>query len=78
MNAKEYLHKKDVAYMNRLSTELDFEKISSLMEDYAALRIHDVVGRSGQLSKLDLDEVYENAERMYRDEFKEWIQGKFA
>lgn len=46
MKANEFLHKKDVAYMNRLSTSLDFDKIVSLMEEYAALRIHDVVGRS--------------------------------
>jgi hypothetical protein len=38
MNANEFLHKKDVAYMNRLSTSLDFNKIVSLMEEYAALR----------------------------------------
>jgi len=50
MKANEFLHKKDVAYMNRLSTSLDFDKIVSLMEEYAALRIHDVVGRSEQLS----------------------------
>jgi len=49
MKANEFLHTKDVAYMNRLSTSLDFDKIVSLMEEYAALRIHDVVGRSEQL-----------------------------
>lgn len=49
MKANEFLHKKDVAYMNRLSTSLDFDRIVSLMEEYAALRIHDVVGRSEQL-----------------------------
>jgi hypothetical protein len=49
MKANEFLHKKDVAYMNRLSTPLDFDRIVSLMEEYAALRIHDVVGRSEQL-----------------------------
>ena len=48
MKANEFLHKKDVAYMNRLSTPLDFDRIVSLMEEYAALRIHDVVGRSEQ------------------------------
>ncbi len=48
MKANEFLHKKDVAYMNRLSTSLDFDRIVSLMEEYAALRIHDVVGRSEQ------------------------------
>ena len=49
MKANEFLHKKDVAYMNRLSTPLDFDRIVSLMEEYAALRIHDVVGQSEQL-----------------------------
>ena len=49
MKANEFLHKKDVAYMNRLSTSLDFDRIVSLMEEYAALRIHDVVGQSEQL-----------------------------
>lgn len=49
MKANEFLHKKDVAYMSRLSTSLDFEQIVLLMEEYAALRIHDVVGRSEQL-----------------------------
>lgn len=49
MKANEFLHKKDVAYMNRLSTSLDFDRIVSLMEEYAALRIHSVVGRSEQL-----------------------------
>ena len=48
MKANEFLHKKDVAYMNRLSTSLDFDRIVSLMEEYAALRIHDVVGQSEQ------------------------------
>jgi hypothetical protein len=55
MKANEFLHKKDVAYMNRLSTPLDFDRIVSLMEEYAALRIHDVVGRSEQLKPLDAD-----------------------
>lgn len=50
MKANEFLHKKDVAYMNRLSTSLDFDRIVSLMEEYAALRIHDVVGRSEPLT----------------------------
>lgn len=50
MKANEFLHKKDVAYMNRLSTPLDFDRIVSLMEEYAALRIHDVVERSEQLT----------------------------
>lgn len=49
MKANEFLHKKDVAYMNRLSTPLDFDRIVSLMEEYAALRIHDVVGQSEQV-----------------------------
>jgi len=49
MNAKKFLHKKDVAYMNRLSTPLDFDRIVSLMEEYAALRIHNVVGQSERL-----------------------------
>ena len=49
MNAKKFLHKKDVAYMNRLSTSLDFDRIVSLMEEYAALRIQDVVKKSEQL-----------------------------
>jgi hypothetical protein len=49
MKAKEFLHKKDVAYMNRLSTSLDFDNIVSLMEEYATLRIHAVVGQSEQL-----------------------------
>lgn len=49
MNANEFLHKKNVAYMNRLSTSLDFNAVVALMEEYAALRIHDVVGRSEQL-----------------------------
>lgn len=44
MNAKKFLHKKDVAYMNRLSTSLDFDRIVSLMEEYAALCIYDIVG----------------------------------
>ena len=48
MKANEFLHKKDVAYMNRLSTPLDFDRIVSLMEEYAALRIHDVSNRSEQ------------------------------
>jgi len=42
MKANEFLHKKDVAYMNRLSTPLDFDRIVSLMEEYAALHIADV------------------------------------
>ena len=42
MKANEFLHKKDVAYMNRLSTPLDFDQIVLLMEEYAALRIHSV------------------------------------
>ena len=49
MKANEFLHKKDVAYMNRLSTPLDFDQIVLLMEEYAALRIHDVVWQSEQL-----------------------------
>lgn len=49
MNANEFLHKKDVAYMNRLSISLDFNAVVSLMEEYAALRIHDVVWQSEQL-----------------------------
>lgn len=35
MNANEFLHKKGVAYMNRLSTSLDFNAIVLLMEEYA-------------------------------------------
>lgn len=63
MKANEFLHKKDVAYMNRLSTSLDFDRIVSLMEEYAALRIHDVVGQSEQLvcdcgNKLTDKELY--------------------
>lgn len=49
MKANEFLHKKDVAYMNRLSTSLDFDRIVLLMEEYAALRIHDVAGQIEQL-----------------------------
>lgn len=58
MNANEFLHKKDVAYMNRLSTSLDFDRIVSLMEEYAALRKTDV-GGSLPLTDLEkrLDEV---------------------
>jgi len=53
MNANEFLHKKNVAYMNRLSTSLDFNAVVALMEEYAALRIHDVVGRSEQLCQCE-------------------------
>ena len=62
MKANEFLHKKDVAYMNRLSTSLDFDRIVSLMEEYAALHIHDVVGRSEQLVCSDCSDG--------RDEFE--------
>ena len=44
MDANEFLHKKDVAYMNRLSTSLDFDSTVSLMEEYAALRHAHVIG----------------------------------
>ena len=53
MKANEFLHKKDVAYMNRLSTSLDFNAIVSLMEEYAALRQPPVSG------SLGFDEGYE-------------------
>ena len=36
--------------MNRLSTSLDFNAVVALMEEYATLRIHNVVGRSEQLT----------------------------
>lgn len=56
MKANDFLHKKDVAYMNRLSTSLDFDRIVSLMEEYAALCIHEErCGRSEQLKPLDAD-----------------------
>jgi hypothetical protein len=56
MKANDFLHKKDVAYMNRLSTSLDFDRIVSLMEEYAALRIHEErCRRSEQLKPLDAD-----------------------
>lgn len=53
MKANEFLHKKDVAYMNRLSVSLDFNAIVSLMEEYAALRQPPVSG------SLGFDEGYE-------------------
>ena len=57
MKANEFLHKKDVAYMNRLSVSLDFNAIVSLMEEYAALRQPLV---SGALSRSDDEDVLEN------------------
>ena len=79
MKANEFLHKKDVAYMNRLSTSLDFDKIVSLMEEYAALRIHDVVGRSEQLLAFFKwycnykNNIHEGSEEKI---IKEWIEGE--
>ncbi len=56
MKANDFLHKKDVAYMNRLSTSLDFDRIVSLMEEYAALRIHEERCRAKRTVKpLDAD-----------------------
>ena len=37
--AEEFLHRKDVAYMNRLSTSLDFDRIVKLMEEYASIKL---------------------------------------
>lgn len=65
MKANEFLHKKDVAYMNRLSTSLDFDRIVSLMEEYAALRIHAVSG------SLGFDEGYKQG---YNDATREACQ----
>jgi hypothetical protein len=53
MKANEFLHKKDVAYMNRLSTPLDFDRIVSLMEEYAALRKTDVSGSYIRIEIVD-------------------------
>jgi hypothetical protein len=57
MKANEFLHKKDVAYMNRLSTSLDFDRIVSLMEEYAALRIHEERCRRSEQGKATQKEL---------------------
>ena len=65
MKAPEFFHKKDITYMNRLSTSLDFDRIVSLMEEYAALRIHAVSGWLG------FDEGYKQG---YNDATREACQ----